>query len=218
VRITGSRAIVAHAGGTRIGVSRSRAIGFFARKRRVTDPKLTRNPRSAMAQLSEADYAGNLFRLLAESFEGPAADGASAYLDRGAGLFQTLDSIPADVASGSLSPGASTIAGHAVHLGYYVRVLREFILGREPALDWPGSWRTSRVDAGEWDGIRQDLRREYGELMDTLRGLPGWSDDAIGDSMAILAHTAYHLGAIRQLLLASATIRDSSSAGDPEGV
>jgi hypothetical protein len=33
--------------------------------------------------------------------------------------------------------------------------------------------------------------------METLESLETWSDEAVGDSMAIVVHTAYHLGAIR---------------------
>jgi hypothetical protein len=32
-----------------------------------------------------------------------------------------------------------------------------------------------------------------------LSSLPAWEEESLSDSMAIVAHTAYHLGAIRQI-------------------
>ena len=49
------------------------------------------------------------------------------------------------------------------------------------------------------DAVRADLRARYEQLRRTIRAQVAWGDDAIGDVMAILAHTAYHLGAIRQI-------------------
>jgi len=39
------------------------------------------------------------FQLLKEIFEGPASQGPSAFLNKGTGLFQTLDEVDADGAS-----------------------------------------------------------------------------------------------------------------------
>ena len=40
-----------------------------------------------MTRLAQQDFTNNLFRLLKETFE----EGGSVFLDKGAGLFQTLD-------------------------------------------------------------------------------------------------------------------------------
>ncbi len=60
-----------------------------------------------MNQIAEHDFTTNLFKLLKETFEGPPQEGRSAYLDKGAGLFQTLDAVTAEIASRSASPGCS---------------------------------------------------------------------------------------------------------------
>ena len=146
-----------------------------------------------------SDFTGNLERLVGETFEGPPAEGGSAYLDKNAGLFQTIDPLSAEAASRPPRAGAPTIAAHCIHVAYYVRVLDDFLTGREPDLDWPGSWRVQVVDAAAWDAVRADLRVRYEELRRTIRAQETWDDDPIGDVMAILAHTAYHLGAIRQM-------------------
>jgi hypothetical protein len=53
------------------------------------------------------------------------------YLESGAGLFPTLDTITAEIASREPFPGAPSIAAHCAHLDYYVRVNHSSIVGRE---------------------------------------------------------------------------------------
>ena len=96
--------------------------------------------------------------------------------------------------------GAQTIASHCAHLAYYVRVNHDGVLGREQRLDWPSSWRLQRVGDREWEELKGRVRHEYDALLETLGSLENWGAQQVGDSMAILAHTAYHLGAIRHAL------------------
>jgi hypothetical protein len=153
-----------------------------------------------MHAIAPHDFTGNLDRLLVETFEGPPEEGGSAYLDGGAGLFQTIGSVSAEVASRAPLPGYPTIAAHCVHLGYFVQMLDGILLGEDPVLDWPGSWKVHEVDDAAWRIVRSDLHDRYRQLRATLAARGAWDDDAIGDALAILAHTAYHLGAVRQIL------------------
>jgi hypothetical protein len=68
-----------------------------------------------MTHIPENVFAKNLFMLLKETFEGP---GGSGYLDKGAGLFQTLDALTAEAASQFPYGGGQTIAAHCAHLAY----------------------------------------------------------------------------------------------------
>lgn len=147
-----------------------------------------------MADISQSVFARNLFMLLRETFEGP---GGRAYLDKGAGLFQTLDAVTAEAASHVPCAGGQTIAAHCAHLAYYVRVNHDYAMGREQHVDWASSWRPQQVGDREWEALKGDVRREYAALIETLGRLQTWGEQQIGDSLAILAHTAYHLGAIR---------------------
>jgi hypothetical protein len=156
----------------------------------------------SMSQIAEPDFTINLFRLLKETFEGPPREGGSAFLDKGTGLFETLDTVTYDAASRPPYPGAPTIAAHCAHIGYYVRVLRKDLIGQEQQVDWASSWRVRQVGPGEWEALKKDLRSDYDELKQTLDTVRAWGDDPVGDSMAIVVHTAYHLGAIRQALRA----------------
>ena len=68
--------------------------------------------------------------------------------------------------------------------------------------DWGEIWsRVSGVTTAEWDALRARLKATYDRLSKMLRSIENWEhNDAIGDSMAIVVHTAYHLGEIRQAL------------------
>ena len=87
-----------------------------------------------------------------------------------------------------------------------MRVNHNGMMGREQRLDWPSSWRPQQVGDREWDELKGRVRREYDALIETLDSLETWSDQQVGDSMAIVAHTAYHLGAIRHALKNSAPL------------
>lgn len=150
-----------------------------------------------MANIDQRDVTKNLFALLKETFEGP---GGNTYLDKGAGLFQTLDRLTAKEASHLPYVGAHTIAGHCAHLAYYVRVNHDGMMGREERLDWPASWRPQQVGDQDWEELKGRVRGEYDALIETLERLETWTDQQVGDSMAIVVHTAYHLGAIRHAL------------------
>ena len=84
-------------------------------------------------------------------------------------------------------------------LDYYVRVNHSSILGREQQVDWPSSWRVQSLGVGEWESLKGSLRSGYDSLRTSLSSLAAWGDDSVCDSIAIVAHTAYHLAAIRQI-------------------
>ena len=149
-----------------------------------------------MPQIPQQDFTTNLFKLLKETFE----EGGCFYLDKGAGLFQTLEAITPEAASRAPAPGAPTVAAHCAHVSYYVRVLHNFIVGQEQEVDWPSSWKVQYVGPGEWEALKSELRSGYETLKQALESVQTWDDDRLGDSMAIVAHTAYHLGGIRQVV------------------
>ena len=152
-----------------------------------------------MPTIAPEHFTDSFFTLLKETFEGPPPDTGSAYLDKGAGLFQTLDALDAEAASASPRPGAQTVAAHCEHVRFYVLALHDFIRGATARIDWSQSWLVRTVTPAEWDDLKQSLRRAYEDLAAHLRSLEHWGDEEIGDGLAVIVHTAYHLGAIRQL-------------------
>ena len=152
-----------------------------------------------MQPIARADFTSSLFRLLQETFEGPPPDVGSAYLDKGAALSQTLDQLTAEAASIPPVAGAPTIAAHCEHARFYVVALQDFMRGATAKVDWVQSWPTHAVTQAEWEELKVQLRGAYEALMEHLQSIRAWGDEEVGDAMAILVHTAYHLGAIRQL-------------------
>jgi hypothetical protein len=152
-----------------------------------------------MQTIAQGDFTGSLFQLLKETFEGAPPDVGSAYLDKGAGLFTTLDQLTAEAASISVRPGAPSIAAHCEHARFYVVALQDFMRGATDKVDWGQSWLTHAVTPAEWDELKLELRGAYTTLIEHLQSISAWGDEEVGDAMAILVHTAYHLGAIRQL-------------------
>jgi hypothetical protein len=155
-----------------------------------------------MKAVAQSYFNEAVFQLLKEAFEGPAPTGPSAFLNKGTGLFQTLDSVSAQVASTQSRPVGSTVAAHSEHVRFYVEVHQKLLQGSTEPIDWDTSWRLKTVNSAEWDVLRQELRRAYANLIEYLRGVSNWGEDEIDVSMAVIAHTAYHLGAIRQLIVA----------------
>ena len=67
--------------------------------------------------------------------------------------------------------------------------------------DWAASWQFSGVDDEEWESLKQRLDTAYERTLATMTGFTTWDgEDEIGGPLAILAHTAYHLGEIRHAL------------------
>ena len=124
------------------------------------------------------------------------------YLDKGTSLFETLESISAEQASRTTHSGGSSIAGHVGHVRFYIRILMDYINGiKHKGLDWNQSWQIRQVTGPEWDILQTQLRDDYDSLRSQLKGIDDWnSEDRFGGAMAIVVHTAYHLGAIRQIV------------------
>lgn len=154
-----------------------------------------------MPTVNSTDFVQNLTDLLRETFEGTNG-GSSHYIDgRGRGSFlETLDRLSADEASTPLAEGGATIAAHVEHTRYYMSVLRRFI-DAEPDVrpDWPGSWTTRTVTDDGWTRLKAALRDEYDATLAHLAGVETWDDEPIGGYLSVLAHGAYHLGAVRLL-------------------
>jgi hypothetical protein len=145
------------------------------------------------------DFTNNLFGLLKEFFESPPTTGASC-LDQKTGLFDTLSALSAEQAS-KRTGEAPSIAAHCEHVRFYQDVLMRDLKGETIGkIDWKQSWLVQTVTDDEWQSLKDNLKQQYQELMALLESFDAWDDDKVGIPMAVLAHTAYHLGATRQLL------------------
>ncbi len=150
--------------------------------------------------INKNDFLDNISYLLRETFEGSPEGQGSAYLDRGVGVFATIEKISAETASRSISENEATIAAHLEHARFYLIALVEFMNGRTEKVNWDESWLVKTVNESEWNSLKENVRRDYEKTAEAFQTIENWNDDNIGEAMAIVAHTAYHLGAIRQMI------------------
>src|SRR5262245_27245362 len=123
------------------------------------------------------------------------------FLDKGTSLFETLNSMSAADASKRAGAHCATVAAHVEHVRFYLDVLEEIIRTEKIVdVDWRKIWQTvSEVTPDEWEAQKQRLRDSYLRVLDTIRGYDRWQNDyGVAGSLSLLAHSAYHLGAIRQ--------------------
>lgn len=144
------------------------------------------------------DIRETLFTLLTETFESGDNPDGTMYLDRGAGLFDSLADVSAAQASQKVIPNGTTIAAQVNHSLYYLEVLEHYLQGKTPEKDWPGSWQPQTVDEAAWQALKSKLKTTYKRISTILEEQNEW--DKLEDGFAIAIHTAYHLGAIRQML------------------
>lgn len=150
------------------------------------------------SQIEQDKFTKQLFALLQESFE--KVEGI--YLDRGTSLFETLASLSAEEASRPITEQGTSIAGQVAHIHFYLEVLDRYMDGAlNEKVDWSQSWLVKTVTRSEWDDLRRQIDEDYRRLRTHLNSFTEWNDDRrLGGALAIVAHTAYHLGAIRQIL------------------
>lgn len=142
-------------------------------------------------------FTKELFDSLEETFE----QVHGIYLDKGTSLFETLESISAEDASRGVAERCPTIAAQVEHVRFYLDVLNDVLLRQEIVkVDWREIWQTVReVTPEEWEGQKCRLRESYQQVLATLKSIDGWTGEYdISGALSILAHTAYHLGGIRQ--------------------
>jgi hypothetical protein len=141
-----------------------------------------------------------LFGLLTETFE----QVYGIFLDKGTSLFETLEGITAAQASQATSDRCATLAAQVNHVRFYLDVMEGYMTQTiSGEVDWQSSWQVGAVTEDEWAGLKQALRDSYTRVRATMEDFDSWdSDDRVGGAVAIVVHTAHHLGEIRQMLCA----------------
>jgi hypothetical protein len=143
-----------------------------------------------------------LTRLFSELVDGTSGPGGNLVLNTGdVGLLRSLEKLSASDASQSVNGGA-TIAAHAQHVRYGLSLMNRWAAeGGNPFADatWDAAWKTTSVDAGAWDEIRDGLREETHRWQNALGEPREVSEFQLAGLLGSIAHLAYHLGAIRQI-------------------
>ena len=144
-------------------------------------------------------FKKELLECLGETFE----QVRGIYLDRGTSLFETLDGVSAEEASRPAAANAATLAAQVEHVRFYLDVLDDTMRrGELTRVNWREIWeRVRALTPEEWESARGRLRESYERVLATIRNYDRWEGEyGIAGSLAVLAHTAYHLGGIRQTL------------------
>ena len=158
---------------------------------------------SAGAGISPAVTVTLVTRMLREAFEGPP--GPWTYFTdtmAGTGLFGTIAALTADRVSETGGPGGTTIAGHVHHISASLELTARELRGEPASRDRSRSWTVSVVEDAAWTALRAELRRAYESVRMAVQTRATWDEEALGAAFGAIAHTAYHLGAIRQRLTA----------------
>ncbi|MFF2753048.1 hypothetical protein ACFVR1_04720 [Psychrobacillus sp. NPDC058041] len=136
--------------------------------------------------------------LLKETFDGPSGNG-SWYTESkpGSGIFGTLEKVSAEEASILIQ--GTTIAAHIDHTRYYLWMANTYMKDEKPELDWSESWKITSVDEDTWSRFKVELQNEYTTLIENINSFTTLDEQTSNGILGSLAHSAYHLGSIRQM-------------------
>jgi hypothetical protein len=120
------------------------------------------------------------------------------------GFFETLRSLSAKTAQAPPGAGRKPIVSHANHVLYGLELANRALAGEQgvyETADWNLAWRVQTVSEGEWRDLVGRIEEQSQRLIDRVGSRRDWDEITLTGAFSIAAHTAYHLGAIRQILL-----------------
>ncbi len=150
-----------------------------------------------MKTINQEDFTTALSILFRETFEGMPTAEEQVYLAHDTGIFATLGKLSAEQVSTEIN--GATVAAHSEHARFYVELLDNYLNRDMRVVDFKQSWNVTTLNEDEWDDLRQKIAKLYGKTLETLEKNEVWGLDTITVAIGIVAHTAYHLGAIRQM-------------------
>jgi len=122
------------------------------------------------------------------------------YLDEGGDFNVTLSQLNAEQVSIPIGRKCATLAAQIEHVIYYLEILELYATEQPiPKLDWAHVWNT--VDTftdQEWDEARDRLFAVFARVRKLIVDGDFDNEKVIEGVMAIITHTAYHLGQIHQ--------------------
>ena len=151
-----------------------------------------------LKKIEPEHFLNSVFELLDETFE----NHHGIYLDKNTSLFQTLETVSAEEAPIPVGGKCASLAAQVVHITFYLEVLERYVVYNDTSrVDWGEIWRTvEKVTPEEWKAYKSNLERAYRRIDKLFHENETWNEDSIGGALAIVVHTAYHLGEIRQAL------------------
>lgn len=151
------------------------------------------------AQIDQKLFLQEFLALLDEAF----VTHHGVFLDRNTSLFETLGTITAAQASIPVGGRCATLAAQVAHVNFYLEVIEAYVLDTQQGdVDWGDIWRRVKgVTPEEWAAYQDQLKATYQRVLAMLEGIEDWNQERpLGGALALLVHTAYHLGEIRQAM------------------
>lgn len=162
--------------------------------------------------MNTASFAPVLAKIFAELTTGAAKTGGFVLNGGDAGLLASLDKLSATDASQNAQAGAS-VAAHAEHLRFGLSLMNRWATeGGNPfaGAKWYEAWNVTTADEARWKAIRDGLRKEVEAWQQALRTPREVEEIELSGMFGSVAHLAYHLGAIRQIIAAARGPKDES--------
>jgi hypothetical protein len=124
------------------------------------------------------------------------------FLDKNTSLLETLDTLSATEASQPVSESGASIAGHIDHMRFHLALVLDMAQGKDVGkVDWEDSWVVREVTDDEWTALKTRLGETYQAIVELAKSESAWeAEGRMWGAMAMVAHNAYHLGAIRMAL------------------
>jgi hypothetical protein len=160
---------------------------------------------STVTAIAVKDFREAFFILLDEIFTGGGDQ--DFVLDSGTSLVETLRGISAEEASIPVSARTASLAAEVNHILVYL----DAILTPGTTVDWDASWNdVTSVDEEDWATLISRVEQTLDSIRNFAGTFEGWDARYLGGAMAIIVHTAYHLGEIRTGI---GVIREKRSRG-----
>lgn len=158
-----------------------------------------------MAESFTTLISHSLRTLLKETMFRAASEEAYVINRNEPGFIDTLKSLTAKVVSTPPRPGRKPIVSHANHVLYGLGLVSRALDGDMKAFadaDWDVAWKLERVNDAEWAELLGRLEATAQHVLDAAsQKVTSLSGVMLTGTLGIAAHTAYHLAAVRQILL-----------------
>jgi hypothetical protein len=156
--------------------------------------------------MSSNSYISGFLGVLRETFEGGTPGQATAFLDGtnpdgsgNHGLLAMLETLTAEEAS-ALTALGSSLASQAAHTAFHIEATLKYVRGDRTPNDWAGSFEPRAVNEAQWPALRERVRTAYHNIVELASSTTKLDEATAGGMAATLAHAAYHLGAMRQII------------------
>ena len=119
------------------------------------------------------------------------------------GFVETMKGLSAEVASKSPGPNRKATVAHANHVLFGWELIVRSLAGEDAfaGADWNAAWKLVQVNDAEWAALVARLEQTAQQIRDTAPQHQFKEEIMLTGHFATAAHTAYHLGAIRQIML-----------------